>query len=121
MLQFTVEVKRAKLRNKLQALPEDMRKSFRKSLRESAMAVRKDARRLVPEDTRALRKSIKFKIARDGLSAVVRPTLYYGTFVEHGTKKMQAQPFMRPAAELERPRFPGRISADLRVALKKYR
>lgn len=121
MLAFRVEIKRARLREKLKALPEDMRKSYKKSLREAVMAVRRDARELVPERTKELRRSIRFKVAKDGLSAIVRPTAYYGGFVEHGTESMEAQPYMRPAAEAERKRFPGRISADLRAALKEYR
>lgn len=121
LLQFTIEIKRAKLREQLKQLPEDMRKSYRKSLREASMAVRRDARKLVPVRTKALRKSIKFKIARDGLSAIVRPTVYYGLYVEHGTERQEAQPFMRPAAAAEKKRFAGRISADLREALKAYR
>lgn len=121
-IKYTLEVARAKkLRAALEQLPEDMRKGVRKALRESSMAVRKEARKYVPERTKALRKSIKFKVSKDGLSSVVRPTLYYGTFVEHGTKRQEAQPFMRPAAEAERPRFPKRISKDVHDALKAYR
>lgn len=121
-IKYTIEVARKKkLRAALESLPDDMRKGVRKAVRESALSVRKDARRTVAVLTKALRKSIKFKVAKDGLSATVMPTEYYGTFVEHGTESMEAQPFMRPAAEAERPRFPKRISKDVHDALKAYR
>lgn len=121
-IKYTLQAaKRAKLREALKELPEDLRKAVKKALRESAMAVRKDARARVPERTKALRKSISFKVHKDGLSAIVRPTKHYGLFVEHGTKRQEAQPYMKPAAEAERKRFAKRFSAEVHAALKAYR
>jgi HK97 gp10 family phage protein len=121
-IKYTLQVAKAqKLRAALKQLPEDMRKGVKKALRESAMAVRKDARKRVAVRTKALRKSISFKVAKDGLSAKVFPKKHYGTWVEHGREGQEAQPFMRPAAEAERPRFPKRISKDVHDALKAYR
>ena len=56
-----------------------------------------------------LRESIGVDMYGDGrsvgLTAVVGPTARYGLFVEKGTSKMAAQPFMAPALEAEAPGF----------------
>ena len=56
-----------------------------------------------------LRESIGVDMYGDGrsvgLTAVVGPTVRYGLFVEKGTSKMAAQPFMAPALEAEAPGF----------------
>jgi HK97 gp10 family phage protein len=122
VIKYRLQVaKQRKLRAALQQLPDDMRKGVKKSVRGAAMAVRKDARKFVPERTKALRKSIGFKVAKDGLSARVFPKMRYSAWVEHGTEAQAAQPYMRPAAEAERPRFAKRMSQDVHDALKAYR
>jgi len=56
-----------------------------------------------------LRESIGVDMYGDGrsvgLTAVIGPTVRYGLFVEKGTSKMAAQPFMAPALEAEAPGF----------------
>ena len=62
-----------------------------------------------PKLTGTLAASIGIDMYGDGrsvgLTAVVGPTARYGLFVENGTSKMAAQPFMGPALESEGPRF----------------
>lgn len=56
-----------------------------------------------------LHKSIGVDLYGDGrsggMTAVVGPSVYYGLFVEHGTSKMAAQPFLGPSLAAEEPRF----------------
>jgi len=85
----------------------------------AAEAIRDEARRLVPVDTGRLRDEIGFTV--DGTEAEVKiidttraSGTYYGQFVEFGTSKQPAQPFMGPAAEIER----GRLRARVEDAVK---
>lgn len=53
-----------------------------------------------------LRQSIQWKSRPRSLSAVVgiAAAAFYWKFVEFGTKHMSAHPFLRPAADQERPK-----------------
>lgn len=52
-----------------------------------------------------------------GTSGEVRATARHSPFVEFGTSKMAAQPYMGPAADKSRGRFVGRVSAGIRKAV----
>ena len=70
----------------------------------AAFAVEGYAKDIAPFDTGALRGSIKAEskgIAR----AVIAPHKDYAAFLEYGTRKMKARPYMRPAAEKIAPQF----------------
>lgn len=59
-----------------------------------------------------LRNSIHEEVDRDGLSGKViagNAEVYYAVFVERGTRKMRAQPYMGPAFEAEMPAFVKRV------------
>lgn len=47
--------------------------------------------------TGTTKRSIHLEIVDDGLTAVVEPTTFYSPYVEYGTRRMEAQPFVRPA------------------------
>lgn len=67
---------------------------------EGAKIIADEARRLVPVDTGALKASIKERLDSGGSTYAEASILvgeYYGVFVEFGTSKMAAQPFLRPA------------------------
>lgn len=63
------------------------------------------AKRVVPVDTGNLKNSIQ--VAEDGpLAATIGPRgVEYDYYVEMGTRRMGARPYMRPAAEHVRPAF----------------
>lgn len=73
-------------------------------VRATALSIETDAKARAPVDTGALRGSIHTEVVTD-LSAIVGPSVDYGDYVEYGTSRMAAQPFMTPAAEAARPRF----------------
>jgi len=88
----------------------EMRTQLESAVEDAARAVRDDARQLVPRDTGALHDGIGY--TTDGPTAeigVLDPDLYYGAFVEFGTSKTPARPFMAPAGDLERARFVKRL------------
>ena len=63
------------------------------------------AKRHAPVDTGALRNSIGTSIAADRMSAEIGPTVNYGAYVEFGTSRMAAQPYMGPAMDEVTPGF----------------
>ncbi len=73
-------------------------------VRTAAFAVEGYAKDIVPVDTGALKGSIEAKSVEIG-KAVIAPHKDYAAFVEYGTRKMKAQPYMRPAAEKIAPQF----------------
>ena len=68
----------------------------------------------VPVDTGALRTSIeKFGASGSNTRTVeAGQSLWYASFVEYGTSRNRAQPFMSPAAETARKEMP-RISKEI--------
>jgi HK97 gp10 family phage protein len=65
-----------------------------------SVAISDEARRLSPVDTGALRGSIKFEINEPDLSTVIKTDgIDYAVYQELGTRKMQANPYMRPALD----------------------
>ena len=62
-----------------------------------AVAIEERAKEIVPEDTGFLKSTIHVeKGDRPGLYQVIADA-FYAIFVEHGTSKMAAQPFLIPA------------------------
>lgn len=51
-------------------------------------------------------------MANNKQSVIVGPTVFYGKFVEDGTEKMEARPFMVPALRKAQPKFKGQFAAN---------
>lgn len=51
------------------------------------------------------KRSITLDIEDGGFTAVVYPQTHYSVYLEYGTRKMEAQPFVRPAANHQKPKF----------------
>ncbi len=95
-----------KLRRKLRRMPDEATKGIKEALADLAKKIEASAKNRVPVDTGTLRDNITAKVSRDGLSARIgvqgkraSKKAYYVKFVEHGTKKQPAQPFLGPAFE----------------------
>ncbi len=80
----------------------------------AAAAIRDEARRTAPVDSGDLRDAIGYEVDGDTAEVKImnasRQGVWYAQFVEFGTSKQSAQPFMGPAAERER--------ANLRVRVE---
>ena len=100
----------------------DLTKRMRKGERKAATAVRQTAKGIVkgaqtrvPIDTGHLRSSIKAETLDDHQALVTVNTRdeghsqSYAAFVEYGTRRMAAQPFLIPAAAAEREPFRRRL------------
>ena len=103
---FTVDT------SQLNRLTADLLKAEAKTKAMAGMAVAKtaldcaaSAKRHAPVDTGALRNSIGTSIAGDRMSAEIGPTVNYGAYVEFGTSRMAAQPYMGPAMDEVTPGF----------------
>ena len=55
--------------------------------------------------TGTTKRSIELSIEDDGLTARVKPGTEYSPYLEYGTRKMTAQPFVRPAFEAAKDPF----------------
>lgn len=55
--------------------------------------------------TGATKRSIKLDLVSNGLRAVVKANTDYSGYLEVGTRKMEAQPFMQPAFNEIQPKF----------------
>ena len=53
----------------------------------------------------ALREHIELDIKDGGLTAEVEPTMEYSTYVELGTRFMEAQPYLKPAFDEQKEKF----------------
>ncbi len=75
----------------------------------AAERVKGNAQGKAPKLTGALAASIGVDLYGDGrsvgMTAVIGPTVRYGLFVENGTSKMAAEPYMGPALAEEGPAF----------------
>ena len=56
-----------------------------------------DAKEICPVDTGALQRSIRHETDTMHLKADIGSDLEYCLYVEEGTRKMQAQPFLKPS------------------------
>ena len=76
------------------------------------------AMRIVPvakKNGGTLKRSITMRVDVTGLAGYITAGAYYGPYVEYGTRYMDSQPFMRPAAREQAPIFIN----DLRNLLRK--
>lgn len=76
------------------------------------------AKNRAPVDTGALKNSISTSTQgnRDFARGEVGPTVNYGAYVESGTSRMRAQPYLRPATDAVIPGYEaalGQITGDI--------
>lgn len=72
-----------------------------KALADAALLVQRTAKQLVPVDTGTLKRSITHEF-RGKHTVAVGSNVEYAPYVELGTSKMSARPYLRPALEANR-------------------
>lgn len=87
---------------KVEQKPKAVRIAVNQELQRSSLRVEKQAKVLAPVDTGWLRSQIYAEEQRMLHHSVTSPALY-SVYLELGTRKMKAQPFMDPALRAERP------------------
>lgn len=133
----TVKIEGLKeLADKLQSFgPKLARNGLRAAVNAGAEVVRKDVQARVPVDTGVMRKAVYKKQIREE-SGDTRQTFYVGVrsgkkyqkknqdafywrFLEFGTAKLQARPFIRPAFETKKKEAVERIKSKLAERIEK--
>ena len=100
--------------NRLPAISAQLRPLVADEVKRATLDIEARAKARTPVRTGTLRRSIASVFENGGLTGRVGPSVLYGKFVEFGTRRMGARPFMRPAAEAVLPRFAERVKAALR-------
>jgi len=90
---------------RIRLLPREVNDARNEALREWATDLEKTAKDLAPKRTGKLMRSIESDISHNAGVAFVRvvgKATEYAYYVEKGTSKMDAQPFLGPAAQIHR-------------------
>src|SRR5579864_5092315 len=93
------------LKSELPALPARAATRLSLALAKLALEVEGEAKQRAPVDTGALKGSIQANPTDDLLTKEVNVGVDYAGYVECGTYKMAAQPFLTPAVEVVRDKF----------------
>lgn len=101
MADVTVTIKFNKFPEIAAAMPSKTKAVVKKA----SFDVEGHAKNRVPIDTGALHDSILTKFENGGLTGIIAPHEDYALFVELGTRRQSAQPYMIPAADAVRPAF----------------
>jgi len=121
--------------------PRIARNTLRRSVSSAAVVIRNEARAKAPVDTGEMKKDIMIKRERDskdqmsarysvfvrsgkksrlaGKKRDVNRDSFYWRFVEFGTSKMAAKPFLRPAFEAQKENAVKRIGESLDEGIQK--
>lgn len=121
---MTVQLEGGKLlESALKKLPGRVAKKVVKGATlKGAAVVRKDAKRRVPVDSGKLKKAISAKKTAESPVSVtysVGPTTkgFYGQFIEFGTEKKPARPFLRPAFDENQNEIVAKIEEGLKKGI----
>lgn len=116
----------ARLQAKLRALPDAVKAPIRRELDATGGRIQRSAVRRAPKDEGALRAGISIQVLDGGLKLVIS-ALRIATrgklraniawFVEFGTVKMPARPFLLPAYRASRSGLQRRMRVKVREAL----
>ncbi|WP_373181213.1 HK97-gp10 family putative phage morphogenesis protein [Clostridium butyricum] len=115
--------------NKLQSIGVNVGKLENKALKNAAEPVLEDAKATSAFNDRSgkLRKGLKItnvkkkegaKYILVGIDKSDNSNIYYGKFIEFGTSKMSARPFMQPAYEKNKDNIKRTIAETLKEGLK---
>lgn len=83
---------------------------------DSAEEIEREAKARVPVLSGKTKKSIKTIIRDAGLAATIGSGYFLARFIEQGTKKLAAKPFLNPAFQLVRPKYLARLEVALNTA-----
>ena len=88
----------ARLQAALKEMPGIIAEELGKAVRDLVLLVEGEAKKLCPVDTGLLRASIT-PVIESWAAGYVGTNTHYAPYVEYGTRKMAAQPFLEPAYE----------------------
>lgn len=85
--------------NNAEVIAEAIGSALAAGLEEVGLVAEGYAKRLCPVDTGRLRNSITHALGAGGLTVYIGTNVEYGPYIELGTSKREARPFLRPAAQ----------------------
>lgn len=91
--------------NRFPEIAAAMPEQTKKVVKQTAFNVEAYAKSVVHVETGNLKNSITTEFEDDGLTAIVAPHTEYAAYVEFGTRRSSAYPYMTPAAERNGPAF----------------
>lgn len=94
-----------KLRFRFRRYREEARSALRRLSSKYATNLRRQAREGIHSRSGELRRSIRKRLARRAPMARVTQKIYYGSFVELGTRRQRAQEYIRKPARAMKPSF----------------
>lgn len=100
--------------NRLPAISAALRPAVATEVKKATFDIEARAKARTPVLTGTLRRSIASVFSNGGLTGTVGPSVGYSRFVEFGTRRMGARPYMRPAAEAVLPKFAEAVKRVLR-------
>lgn len=97
MADFKFELDLEGFQKSLSSYDAEVGKSLDKAVKNCVLAIQRDSKKDCPVDTGRLRGSIVTKTSH--LEGTVGSNLEYAPYIEYGTHKVAARPFLRPAYE----------------------
>ena len=85
----------------------------RELVKKAAYELEARAKTEVPVDTGNLKNSLSTSLENDGMTGIVSTAVEYAAYVEFGTVKMAARPYMTPAADQVRQSFERAVRDEL--------
>lgn len=95
---MAIKFNRVTLYDNSRAIKEDLEKKTKDALKDAGLFVEGRAKLLSPVDTGHLRGSISHKL-ESGKEVRIGTKVEYAIYVEKGTSKQKAQPYLTPAVE----------------------
>lgn len=112
MANIKIEIETDKFVANLQKLSKQIQQAVKKEFVWAGVETQNRARVNCPVDTGTLRNSITYEQKGD-FDIIVGAYTDYASFVEYGTRKMSAQPYLNPAFEEVSKEFQARIERIL--------
>lgn len=103
------------LTDSLRRMPARIRPMAQAVVEKTSADIERDGKIKAPVDTGNLKSSIGREVKE--LEAEIGPTANYGIYLELGTSRMAAQPYMGPAADLHTPAFEAAMTKIAEEAL----
>jgi HK97 gp10 family phage protein len=85
-------------------------------VKDIAHDIERGAKQKCPVDTGRLRASITTQLSSDGFGAEIGTNVDYAEYVEFGTVKMEAQPYLFPSLEEQRTHYENQMKAAVKAS-----
>lgn len=109
----------ADINRAINQLAQDSPAVAKQEVAKASLELQRWAKKFCPVVTGRLRASIAVDFYPGGMTADVGTSVWYGPFVEFGTTKQRAHPYLQPAWDLVHPRFRESLKQTFKVHVKR--